>query len=68
MTAIIDPKTIGRGSRRHVRSLTGYTPEKDETGKEKWPRGDEQVWKTAMRGLDSGEHAFKLIAVTANEV
>lgn len=57
MTSTIDPKTIGkpgaRTVRKHVRSLTGYTPETDETGKEKWPRGDEKAWKTSMRGLDT---------------
>ncbi|KAK7046012.1 Non-essential glycogen phosphorylase [Paramarasmius palmivorus] len=55
MTSTIDPKTIGRPqrARRHVRTLTGYTPETDETGKEKWPRGDEKVWKAGLRGVDS---------------
>jgi len=33
--------------------LTGYLPEVDETGKEKWPRGDEKVWKAGIRGLDT---------------
>lgn len=36
-------------------SSLGYTPETDETGKEKWPKGDEKVWKESMRGLDTGE-------------
>ncbi|KZT00396.1 glycosyltransferase family 35 protein [Laetiporus sulphureus 93-53] len=56
MTSTIDPKTIGqppKRPRRHVRSLTGYLPETDATGKEVWPRGDEKVWKAAMRGLDT---------------
>ncbi|CCL98823.1 uncharacterized protein FIBRA_00828 [Fibroporia radiculosa] len=55
MTSTIDPKTIGKPARtrRHVRSLTGYTPETDEEGKEKWPKGDEKVWRTALRGLDT---------------
>ncbi|KAK2460410.1 hypothetical protein APHAL10511_007575 [Amanita phalloides] len=54
MTSVIDPKSIGRPSRprRHVRTLTGYLGETDDTGKEKWPRGDEKVWKTGIRGLD----------------
>ncbi|TFY65313.1 hypothetical protein EVJ58_g2047 [Rhodofomes roseus] len=54
MTSTIDPKAIGKPApkRRHVRSLTGYTPETDESGKEKWPRGDEKVWKESMRELD----------------
>ncbi|KIP06577.1 glycosyltransferase family 35 protein [Phlebiopsis gigantea 11061_1 CR5-6] len=53
MTSVIDPKTIGKPpKRRHVRTLTGYLPEVDETGKEKWPRGEEKVWKAGTRGLD----------------
>ncbi|KAJ7024442.1 hypothetical protein C8F04DRAFT_908672, partial [Mycena alexandri] len=27
-----------------------YLPETDASGKEKWPRGDEKVWKECMRG------------------
>ncbi|KAH6873979.1 glycogen phosphorylase [Coprinopsis sp. MPI-PUGE-AT-0042] len=54
MTSVIDPKTIGRpaprSSRRHIRTLTGYLPETDASGKEKWPRGDEKVWKEGIRG------------------
>ncbi|KAG6900188.1 hypothetical protein C0993_001704 [Termitomyces sp. T159_Od127] len=56
MTSTIDPKSIGRPAhprRRHVRTLTGYLPEKDASGKEKWPKGDEKVWKAGMRGLDT---------------
>ena len=67
MTSTIDVTTIGRPSsaagrkvRRHVRSLTGDFPEVDERGQEKWPRGDEQTWKGAMRGLYTGKH--RLIA------
>ncbi|KAF5353527.1 hypothetical protein D9756_007833 [Leucocoprinus leucothites] len=54
MTSTIDPKTIGRPkrARRHVRTLTGYLPETDATGKEVWPKGDEKVWKAGMRGVD----------------
>ncbi|KAK7460678.1 Non-essential glycogen phosphorylase [Stygiomarasmius scandens] len=54
MTSTIDPKAIGKPTRarRHVRTLTGYLPEVDESGKEKWPRGDEKTWKEAMRALD----------------
>ncbi|TFY75561.1 hypothetical protein EWM64_g8447, partial [Hericium alpestre] len=58
MTSTIDIKSIGRPAaaqrgprRRHVRSLTGDFPEVDDEGQEKWPRGDEKTWKTAMRGL-----------------
>ncbi|EEB95745.1 hypothetical protein MPER_05237, partial [Moniliophthora perniciosa FA553] len=29
-----------------------YLPEVDSSGKEKWPRGDEKVWKEGMRGVD----------------
>lgn len=54
MTSVIDPKTIGKPlrPRRHVRTLTGYVAETDATGKEKWPRGDENSWKAGLRGLD----------------
>ncbi|KAI0078412.1 glycosyltransferase family 35 protein [Panus rudis PR-1116 ss-1] len=55
MTSTIDPTKIGKPqqrARRHVRSLTGYTPETDEKGREKWPRGDEQTWKAGLRGVD----------------
>ncbi|TFK26997.1 glycogen phosphorylase [Coprinopsis marcescibilis] len=54
MTSTIDPKTIGRPirPRRHVRTLTGYLPETDAAGKEQWPRGEEEVWRAGIRGLD----------------
>ncbi|RXW24223.1 hypothetical protein EST38_g1632 [Candolleomyces aberdarensis] len=54
MTSTIDTKSIGKPqrARRHVRTLTGYLPEVDATGKEHWPRGDEKVWKEALRGVD----------------
>ncbi|GJE89080.1 glycosyltransferase family 35 protein [Phanerochaete sordida] len=55
MTSTIDPTNIGKPppKRRHVRTLTGYLPEVDEkTGKEKWPRGEEKVWKEGSRGPD----------------
>jgi len=54
MTSTIDPKTIGKPqrARRHVRTLTGYLPEPDASGKEPWPRGDEQAWKAGLRGVD----------------
>ena len=35
--------------------IPGYHPEKDESGKEKWPRGEENVWKDGYRHLDTGE-------------
>ncbi|KAG9310893.1 glycosyltransferase family 35 protein [Chiua virens] len=55
MTSVLDPSTIGKPKRprRHVRSLTGYLPEKDESGKERWPRGEETVWKDGYRPLDT---------------
>ncbi|KAJ3826219.1 glycogen phosphorylase [Lentinula raphanica] len=55
MTSVIDPKTIGKPvrPRRHVRTLTGYTPETDESGKEKWPRGDEKTWKEGFRSVNT---------------
>ncbi|KAL1739262.1 carbohydrate phosphorylase-domain-containing protein, partial [Schizophyllum fasciatum] len=56
MTSTIDPKAIGKPApraRRHVRSLTGYLPETDESGNEKWPRGDEKTWKENMRSLET---------------
>ena len=34
--------------------FSGYLPETDATGKEKWPRGDEKIWKAGIRGLDKG--------------
>ncbi|KAI0641026.1 glycogen phosphorylase [Trametes meyenii] len=58
MTSTIDPSTIGQpakgaktSQRRHVRTLTGYTPETDATGKEKWPVGDEKAWKEGIPSL-----------------
>lgn len=30
----------------------------DEKGQEKWPKGDEKTWKTAMRDITSGKHFF----------
>ncbi|KAJ7661723.1 glycosyltransferase family 35 protein [Mycena rosella] len=55
MSTFIDPKSIGKPvrPRRHVRTLTGYLPETDASGKEKWPRGEEKVWKGAMRDVDT---------------
>lgn len=29
-------------------------PETDASGKEKWPKGDEKVWKAGMRSVDEG--------------
>ena len=34
--------------------VAGYQAEKDETGKEKWPIGDESTWKAGLRGVDTG--------------
>ncbi|KAJ7655854.1 glycogen phosphorylase [Mycena polygramma] len=55
MSTFIDPKNIGKPvrPRRHVRTLTGYLPETDAAGKEKWPRGEEKVWKEGMRDVDT---------------
>ncbi|KAJ7199601.1 glycogen phosphorylase, partial [Mycena pura] len=55
MSTFIDPNTIGKPvrPRRHVRTLTGYLPETDASGKEQWPRGEESVWKDAMRDVDT---------------
>ncbi|KAJ8075811.1 Non-essential glycogen phosphorylase [Marasmius tenuissimus] len=60
MTSVLDPKTIGKPKRprRHVRTLTGYLPETDASGKEKWPRGEEEVWKAGLRGVDSDVQAI----------
>jgi starch phosphorylase len=41
----------------------GYLPEVDEDGKEKWPRGQEKVWKAGLRGLDAGEFAGQFPSV-----
>ena len=38
----------------------GYLPEKDAAGKEKWPKGDESVWKGGMRGLDTGTFCISI--------
>lgn len=35
--------------------LSGYIPEEDAFGKEKWPRGEEEVWKDGYRELDTSE-------------
>jgi starch phosphorylase len=35
----------------------GYTPEKDAQGNEKWPVGDEKVWKEGLRDVDAGVYA-----------
>ena len=32
----------------------GYFPDVDESGKEKWPRGDEKTWKEGLRAQDKG--------------
>ncbi|KAJ7070808.1 glycosyltransferase family 35 protein [Mycena amicta] len=54
MSNFIDPKAIGKPRpRRHVRTLTGYLPETDASGKEKWPLGDEKTWKNALRGVET---------------
>lgn len=35
--------------------ISGYLPEEDDSGKEKWLRGEEKVWKDGYRKLDTGE-------------
>ncbi|KAJ6472746.1 hypothetical protein C8R47DRAFT_1324652 [Mycena vitilis] len=47
MSTFIDTKTSAS------LTLTGYLPETDAAGKEKWPRGEEKVWKEAMRDVDT---------------
>ena len=39
-------------SRLLIFVVTGYLPEKDVSGKEKWPRGEEKVWREGMRTID----------------
>jgi starch phosphorylase len=44
---------------------TGYLPEKDASGKDKWPRGEEKVWREGMRTIDRGEFTtFVLCSLT----
>lgn len=38
-----------------LRSRIGDFPEVDEKGQEKWPKGDEKTWKSALRGVTTGE-------------
>lgn len=35
--------------------ISGYLPDKDESGKEKWPKGEEVVWKDGYRQLDTSK-------------
>jgi starch phosphorylase len=51
MSKHFDTQALGK-PKRHVRSATGYFPETDATGKEKWPRGDEETWKAGLRSVD----------------
>ena len=44
------------GVRSHT-NTSGYFPEVDESGKEKWPRGEEKVWKDGLREPDKGRHS-----------
>jgi hypothetical protein len=41
---------------------TGDFPEVDEKGQEKWPKGDEKTWKTAMRDIHSGKLFFSFLS------
>ena len=34
---------------------TEYLPEKDASGKDKWPSIEEKVWRKGMRIIDKGE-------------
>ncbi|KIM29179.1 glycosyltransferase family 35 protein [Serendipita vermifera MAFF 305830] len=52
MSHEFDTKSLGK-PRRHKRTATGYLPEVDEQGQEKWPKGDEATWKAGLRGVDS---------------
>ena len=42
----------------------GYIPETDEKGHEKWPRGEEKVWKAGLRGVDKGMCLLQHICVS----
>ncbi|KIO21097.1 glycosyltransferase family 35 protein [Tulasnella calospora MUT 4182] len=60
MNKPLDPATIGQPEppkepRRHQRTATGYLPEKTEDGKEVWPRGQESVWKSGLRAVETEE-------------
>lgn len=41
--------------------FTGYIPDKDPSGKEIWPRGDEKTWKEGLRGVDSGKPGLVMV-------
>ncbi|KAI6125907.1 glycosyltransferase family 35 protein [Pisolithus croceorrhizus] len=54
MTSVLDVAKIGKPGRpRHVRTLTLYIPEQDEDGKDKWPRGEEKIWRDNLRSPDT---------------
>jgi hypothetical protein len=40
-----------------VSFCAGFIPETDESGKEKWPKGEEKVWRAGMRSVDKSEYA-----------
>jgi starch phosphorylase len=54
---------------RHPR-FAAFFPERDASGKEKWPRGDEKTWKAGAPGLSDGNArnlAFNAhLAITRN--
>jgi hypothetical protein len=50
-----------------VRPRVGDFPEVDEKGEEKWPKGDEKTWKTALRGITTGEPFFSSPYYTATD-
>jgi starch phosphorylase len=65
MTSHFNTKKIGvppAKARKHKRTATGYLPEKDKSGKEIWPRGDEKVWKAGLADVQvkKGRHRTTL--------
>ena len=41
----------------NLTNALGYFAEVDESGKEKWPRGEEKVWKEGLRAQDTGRYS-----------
>ncbi|KAG1764490.1 hypothetical protein EV702DRAFT_1205005 [Suillus placidus] len=58
MTSVLDTTAIGKCFLDEIGDefQTGYLPEQDSEGKEKWPRGEENLkaWKDGLRSLDAG--------------
>jgi hypothetical protein len=63
MSQTFNTKELGK-PRHHKRTATGYIPEVDEKGEEKWPRGDEATWKAGLKGVDTSESTFSEPAIT----